>query len=853
MKSDGKKRFTAHARRGHGAQHGQGLPPRQGPRHWLVWSTALAYATAGGAITAHAQDAGPAPAGVETQRPFDIPAEPLADAIAAWEQATGQKVRIALPDAALAGLRSAGVHGELSSDRALHALVAGTGLALTVGDQGWTLCLPHASTDVHVTAQITPQIALDQYAAPLLDTPQSVTTVTQRTMHEEGVTTLRDALRNAPGISLAAGEGGSQGDNLTIRGFTARNDIFLDGMRDFGSYYRDPFDYEQVDVLEGPSSVSFGRGSTGGVINQETKQPEMQPFVAVEADGGTDTTRRFTADVNQPVAALGRGTAFRLNLMGDEGGVAARDVTENRRYGVAPSLAFGLGTPTRVTIDYFRFQENDIPDYGIPWYFNRAAPVARHNYYGFRQNYLKTDVNMLTVRAEHDINDALQLRNQARYSNNERDALITEPQLNNATTGKITPQTPLAQVRVNRNQIAVYSNESFLWDQLDATARVKFWGIRHEAVIGAEGGRETSDPRRPAYNYVNAAGQTVNSVPTASLLAPDENQRFTGTSAPWSNVHTTSTSYGIYLLDTMQFGRHWQLVGGARLDRFQTDEKSISYPTPVVNATGERTEGAPKITYPSQLVRRPSWRGALVYKPRANGSIYFGYGTSFNPSAETFSLTVGPAGTGTANLAPETNRSFELGTKWELNNERISLRGDLFQTTMDNARESSPTNSLVYVLAGTQRVRGAEAVVTGHVTHNWQVLSSYTYLHSAVVKSQYYPASVGYKLANVPDHLFNLWTTYRPQSRVLVGVGSNFVAARTASSTAPLDATTGLVRQVPGYWIFSAMGTYSISKHVGLQANVFNLLNRNYIDEIHPAHLVPGAGTSGLFGLNFRF
>jgi catecholate siderophore receptor len=825
----------------------------RGSQRWLVWGTALAYATAGGVSAGRAQGVIQTPAGTGTQRQFDIPAEPLADALAAWEKATGLALRVALPGSALAGLNSAGVHGELSGESALHALVAGTGLALTVGDQGWTLSLPHASTDVQVTGDLAPEITMDRFPAPLLDTPQSVTTVTQKTMQEEGVTTLRDALRNAPGISLAAGEGGSQGDNLTIRGFTARNDIFLDGMRDFGSYYRDPFDYEQVDVLEGPSGVSFGRGSTGGVINQETKQPVATPFVAVETDGGTDLTRRFTVDVNKPLPALGHGTAFRLNLMGDEGGVAERDVTENRRYGLAPSLAFGLGAPTRVTIDYFRFQENDIPDYGIPWYFNGAAPVARHNYYGFRQNYLKTDVNMLTVRAEHDVAGWLTLHNQARYANNERNALITEPQVNNATAGAITPATPLSQVVVNRNQIAVYSNESFLWDQLDGTARVNFWGIKHLAVIGAEGGRETSDPRRPTYNYVNAAGATVNSVPTTSLLAPDEEQRLEGTSAPSSDVHTASTSYGIYLLDTMQFGRRWELVGGARFDRFLTNEKSISYPTPVVSATGARTQGAPTITYPSQLVRRPSYRAALVYKARPNGSVYFGYGTSFNPSAETFSLTVGPNGSGTANLAPETNRSFELGTKWELHNERIALRGDLFQTTMENAREASPTNSLVYVLAGTQRVRGAEAVVTGRVTDRWQVLSSYTFMHSDVVNSQYYPASIGYKLANVPDHLFNLWTTYRPQTRVLVGVGSNFVASRTASSTVPLDPTTGLIRQVPGYWVFSAMGTYSISEHVGLQANVFNLLNRNYIDQIHPGHLVPGAGTSGLFGLNFRF
>jgi catecholate siderophore receptor len=827
---------------------------RRGARErWVVWGTALACATAGGLGRAQMPGAPKAAGAPGEQKRFDIPAEPLADALAAWEKTSGRKLRLALPAGSLRALASPGVRGALSDEGALHALVAGTGLAITLGDQEWTLSLPTTSTDVRVTASGVPEIALDRYTAPLVDTPQSVTTVTQQTMQQEGVTTLRDALRNAPGISLAAGEGGSQGDNLTIRGFTARNDIFLDGMRDFGSYYRDPFDYEQVDVLEGPSSVTFGRGSTGGVINQETKQPVMERFVAAEADGGTDRTRRLTVDANEPLPQLGQGAAFRLNVMGDEGGVAERDVTESRRYGVAPALAFGLGSPTRVTLDAFRFQENDIPDYGIPWYFNRPAPVARHNYYGFRQNYLKTDVNMVTLRAEHDVAPWLTLRNQARLSNNERDARITEPQVNTATSGEITPQTPLSAVAVNRNQIAVYSNEGFLWDQLDAKVRARFWGIRHEAVIGAEGGRETSDPRRPTYNFVNAAGATVNSVPTTSLLAPDEEQSFAGTSAPSSNVHTTSTSYGVYLLDTMQLSRQWEFVGGARFDRFLTDEKSISYPTPVVAANGVRTQGAPTITYPSQLVRKPSWRAALVYKPRPNGSVYFGYGTSFNPSAETLSLTVGPSGSGTANLAPEYNRSFELGTKWELHQEKLSVRGDLFQTTMENAREASPTNSLVYVLAGTQRVRGAEAVVTGHVTERWQVLSSYTFMHSEVVASQYYPQSIGYKLANVPDHLFNIWTTYRPQPRTLLGVGSNYVASRTASSTVPLDPTTGLVRQVAGYWVFSAMGSYTINEHVGLQANVFNLLNRNYIDEIHPGHLVPGAGTSGLFGLNFRF
>jgi catecholate siderophore receptor len=832
----------------------------RGRRAWLTLGTVAAYAAVSitKSVPAWAQDA---PANGEpkaqqnlTVRRLNIPAGPLDGTIKAYEGITGIDVSFSIPAETIAGFKSPGVKGLYTEDQALRALLAGTGLSYQIGSDGKVTIAVRAGESVEVT-DTTPQLSLDRYPVPLLDTPQSITTISQAVIHEEGATTLRDTLRNAPGISLAAGEGGSQGDNLTLRGFTARNDIFLDGMRDFGSYYRDSFNYREVEVLEGPSSVTFGRGSTGGVINQESKTPVDHRSVAVEGDFGTDITRRFTADINQPLDSLGHGAAVRLNVMGNASNVAERDVTENRRFGVAPSLALGLGTGNRLTTGYFHFQEDDIPDYGIPWYFNKPAPVARHNYYGFRDgNYLRTDVDMGTIKAEHDISDWAILRNRFRVANNHRDARITEPQLNNTTAGTITPTTPLNQISVNRNQIATLSDEGLIWDQLDATAHLNKFGMRHVVVIGAEGGRETSDPVRPTFNFVNPAGQTINTVPTAGLLAPNESQSFRGNSAPSSNVHVTSTSYGLYLLDTIQFGTHWELIGGARFDRFLTDETSIAYPTPKQSvAGGPIVQGPPTITYPTRLDRKPSWRAAAVYKPVSYGSIYFDYGTSFNPSAEALALTVGPAGTGTANLAPEFNRSYEAGTKWDLNNARFSLRADLFRTTKDNAREASPTNSLLYVLAGTQRVDGAELVLNGRVSNRWQILSSYTYMHSEVLHSQYYPASVGYRLANVPTNLFNLWTTYQPMQRLTVGGGGNYVDSRTASSTVPLDPTTGLVKQVPGYVVLNAMARYTLTDNVSLQANVFNLANRNYIDEIHPAHIVPGAGTSGLFGLNFRF
>ncbi len=245
---------------------------------WLTAGTVAAYAAVSitRAMPARAQDIHAVPANGKEQsltvRRWDIPAGPLEAAISAYQRVTGVDVTLSLPPGTVAGFKSPGVNGLYTEDQALRSLLAGTGLSYQTDSTGRVSISVRASDSVLVQDS-SPQLSLDRYPVPLLDTPQSITTISQATIQEQAATTLRDTLRNAPGISLAAGEGGSQGDNLTLRGFTARNDIFLDGMRDFGSYYRDSFNYQEVEVLEGPSSVTFGRGSTGGVINQESKSP----------------------------------------------------------------------------------------------------------------------------------------------------------------------------------------------------------------------------------------------------------------------------------------------------------------------------------------------------------------------------------------------------------------------------------------------------------------------------------------------------------------------------------------------------------------------------------------------------
>ncbi|MGI4828527.1 MAG: TonB-dependent receptor, partial [Janthinobacterium lividum] len=338
---------------------------------------------------------------------FTIPAGTLADALRVYGHISGTTVAVKAPG----NYDVKGVDGDFTNQGALVALLEGTGLTFRMTGQQTALVTLERADSVNVSAALPDEVNMTKFTQPLLDTPQTVAVIPAFVLKDEGVTTLRDTLRNVPGISIAAGEAGAQGDNLTIRGFTARNDIFLDGIRDFGSYYRDAFNYEQVEALEGPAGIDFGRGSTGGVINQESKVPGLTPLIDVNAQFGTNETRRVTVDINQPLPQLADGAAFRLNAMVNDGGVAGRPFAAVRRFGVAPSISLGLNSKTRFTLSYFHLTENDTPDYGLPWFYNQLAPgVSRYSYFGLPDaNYLKTSDDILTARVEHVFNSHITL------------------------------------------------------------------------------------------------------------------------------------------------------------------------------------------------------------------------------------------------------------------------------------------------------------------------------------------------------------------------------------------------------------------------------------------------------------
>jgi catecholate siderophore receptor len=701
------------------------------------------------------------------------------------------------------------------------------------------------------------QPSLPKLTEPLLNTPQSIDVVPRQVMDDQGVTTFRDALRNVPGISLAAGEGGAQGDSLTIRGFTARNDIYLDGMRDFGSYYRDPFYLEDIQVLKGPSSILFGKGSTGGVVEQDSKVPSLRPFTNGTATFGTDLTRRLTADVNQPLPQLGEGAALRINVMGQDGNVADRDIARNRRFGIAPSLALGLGTPTRLVLSYLHQTEYDNPDYGLPWVYQgtpgtstaiaRPVPLslAQSNYYGFEHgNYLRTNADVATAKLEHDFDKDFSVSDQFRYAHYVRQFDITEPQLytpaSTSTAGAsgvallVLPGVPLGSLNVARNQLYGHSLETYLVNDLDMTKRFVTGPLDHTLRAGIEIGRETSGPVRLT---------TIGPYSLTPLLDPNPGDINNSTTYLASRTNTTALTQAVYALDTIKLNEQWQLMGGLRYDRFDATYGQTAYPNPV---TGR---GANSLAF-NPVNYMLSWRGAVVYKPQPNGSVYFDAGTSFDPSAEALSLS-----SATGALPPVENRSYEVGSKWEFLDSALAVNAALFHTEQLNVSEPDPTNPLVNILAGDAVAKGGEIQLAGHITEQWEVIAGYAYTFAVIDKSPRVGAAsdLGHRLGNVPAHTFNLWTEYYLTPDWEVGAGINVVSSRYAATTPTTAGGVNFFKEVPGYYTLGAMAKYKLNEHVSLQLNLTNLTDNKYYDQLHPSHVVPGGGRTALFTVAFKY
>ncbi len=682
-----------------------------------------------------------------------------------------------------------------------------------------------------------------KYTAPILDTPQTINVVPEQVIKDQNATSLRDVLRNVPGITVQAGEGGvPNGDIFTIRGFTARTDMFVDGIRDIGGYTRDPFNYEQVEVAKGPSGAYAGRGSTGGSVNMVTKRPNLEARYAGSVGVGTDQYFRSTLDINQPIANSPiPGTSLRLNAVWHENDVAGRDFIYNKRLGIAPSVAFGLGTDTRVFLSYFHLEQENRPDYGIPWvplanevwgekYGNQPPPgIDYRKWYGVVGRDLeKTRTDIITLEAERDINENFTLRNVFRYGRNERDSISTAPRFNSTKSTEIKREFK-SHMRVTE----------IIADTISARAKFDTWKFSHTVDFGFEFATER-ETNRGRNTLDGTSGPVV-----ADIFNPDaqdkptpypvgsDNKLWTG---PFTGAatHIYTDSYGLFFFDTVKLDEKLELSGGVRWDRFETDYQNVPIRGTITSGTKVKT------TYFSRTDEAVTWRIGPVFKPVPYGSIYVAYGTSFNPSSEGMSLAAN-----NVNVDPERAQTFEIGTKWDLFNNRLSLQGSIFRIEKTNARTPSlDPDEPSLVLQGNQRVDGIELGAQGSITDKWKVYAGVTYLNSRIIKSNT-PEEVGRRLPNTPQTTFNFWTTYELPWNITVGGGGQYVGSRFT------DAAN--TRKAPDYWLFDAMVSYKINQNLTAQFNIQNIADEKYIDRTHGGHFVPGVGRTATLTLYFEF
>lgn len=763
----------------------------------------------------------------KNMRRFDIAPGLLSEVIAAFEKASGWRVQL---NDDVKDIQSSGVVGDYTEEEALKLILQNTGVTYAIlSPQNVSLRLQGPAETVEVAAENS-AIQSPKYTQPLKDIPQTITIINKKAIEEQGATTLRDVLQNVPGLTITAGEGGAPaGDNLTLRGFSARNDIFVDGARDLSPQSRDPFNLEQVEVTKGPTSAISGRGSTGGTINLISKTPAFSPFYNFDFVFGTDKTKRVTGDVNVPLERFGLGerTSFRLNAMYHDSNFAGRDVIENNRWGVAPTLSFGLGRNTFLTLGYFRLQQDNISDYGIPWvpatnnalaaYRDRPAPVPRDTFYGFlNRDKEKLRSDLATIQLTHTFNDKLNLRNQFRYGNSMRDSMATPPRFT----------TNLNSTAINREMRSWIAEDDIFDNQTDFTAKFNTGSVKHSLVTGASFTREEN---------IRQLRTAVNS--TTTLLNPNPNDVY-----PFAILVSpvlgdiTANSQGLYIFDTASFGEKFDLTGGIRWDRF--DASGLSLPASVA---------APTQTPFARVDKFLSYKFGAVYRPLPFGSVYGSVASSFNPSLE--GLSIG-ASTALNTLEPEKTYNYELGTKWDLLNNRILLTAAIFRVDKTNARTPDVDNASLTVLDGRQRVDGIEFGVTGIITRGWNVLAGYTLLDSKILESNAnringQSIEIGKRLVNTPRNSFSLWSTYQTPWRLTVGGGARYVGKRFGNTTN--------TRFVEGHYLLDAMASYRINKYINLHANAYNLTNEYYFDRIGGGHLVPGAGRYALFGFGLNF
>lgn len=660
------------------------------------------------------------------------------------------------------------------------------------------------------------------------DIPQSVTVFTEKLMNDRNQDDFRDVLRTTAGVTFQAGETGEE--DVRLRGFSLgqAGDIYTDGMKDAPLYERDTFNLDRVEVLKGSASMLFGKGSTGGVVNQVNKSPLLMNQHEASYTIGTGKEHRLTGDFN---FKTGEDAAFRLNALvhnSDNHGA-----TQNKR-GIAPTLAWGIGTRDEFSLGLYYLDIEGRPQYNSPWINNNGKIVPTlpaKNYYGLDSDHLNTSSQYLTLGHIHRFGDGGELKTRVRHGEYERDLLASVIRFGSPITAldQINASTPLT--RSSKGRIG---DSRMTQLQSDYTNSFQLGAHKHDILAGLDYYRDNANRNS---NYANPAG---NSSATNGLITsvgtPNNGAWAADTRTPVAYNTFQAQNLGLYLQDTMALTSTVKLVGGLRYDHFKATYH---------NANGSLGDNVSDGLWSPRM-------GAL-FQPDELSSYYLSYGSSFNTSADTYQFGNVSASTGSlADTPPEKSRNVEIGGKWELFERRALLGIAAFYSEKYNERNTDPDNP-GYLLSGKRHATGMEFNLAGRITPKWEIFMNHTWIPSAKIdKSTTVLAAngggaqvKGDRPGLTPKHSGSLWSTYAITSQVRAGAGLTYRSAQNPEGSRAMQAES--------FVTVDAMLEYSLDEKTSLKLNVQNLSNKLYADTLYRGFYSPGAPRTMQLTLKTRF
>jgi catecholate siderophore receptor len=703
-------------------------------------------------------------------------------------------------------------------------------------------------------------VSSPKFTQPLLDTTQTIQVIGSDLFNEQGATTLAEALRNSPGVgTFYAGENGNTttGDAIYLRGFDTSGSIFVDGVRDLGSISRDVFNIEQIEVTKGAAGTDTGRTAPSGSINLVTKRSFLRDASNVSASVGSAEQARITGDFNSMLGS--GGTALRVNVMAQDGGVPGRDHVERERWAVAPSLGLGLDGATRIHLDLLHVEQDNVPDgavptIGLPGYtspdperpFLTDAPrVDPENFYGTRSDFDDVTADMATVRVEHDVSDATRVHNTTRWGRTRQDYMLTAfmgtaaniatPDPADPSTWTITRNLPTFKDQVNR----------ILTNQTSLTSAFATGDVQHALSTGLEFTREELETHGTA-----VLGGTA--WPVANLYAPDADVNGLEWTRSGARGEGRTDTVAVYAFDTITLDPRWELNAGVRVDRYETEFSNSV-------ACGGR--GAPPCgpLPPGSVVPGVdaeasdtlfNWKAGVLYKPAENGSVYANYAVAKQPpGGANLELSNSASNPNNPALEPQEARTAEVGTKWNLLDEQLMLTAALYDTEVRN-EVFVDTDGTVYQ-TGRKRVRGVELSAVGQLTDDWAVSAGYTVMDTEVASGSPVASDGSDELTYTPDSAFTAWSTYRITPALSLGGGARHVGGLQRGT----DGAVGTPTSTESYWVFDAVATWTVSPDVDLRLNVYNLFDEDYVAAINKSgyRYTPGIARSAMLTANFHF